>query len=198
MLKDILLAFIPIFVAVDAIGVLPVYISFTHGFSKKEKSEIILNSMLTAVCLAVLFIFLGKWVFQVLGITIGDFMIAGGSILFCIAMIDIVNPSKKKRIPVKELGAVPLGTPLIVGPAVLTTSMIILAEYGLYPTLISVIINVAIAGLVFSSSNFLIKLIGESGSKALSKVTSLLLAAIAVMMIRKGILQFINLYVNNR
>ncbi|MFH1239373.1 MAG: MarC family protein, partial [bacterium] len=157
-----------------------------------------LNSMLTAICLAVLFIFLGKWVFQVLGITIGDFMIAGGSILFCIAMIDIVNPSKKKRIPVKELGAVPLGTPLIVGPAVLTTSMIILAEYGLYPTLISVIINVAIAGLVFSSSNFLIKLIGESGSKALSKVTSLLLAAIAVMMIRKGILQFINLYVNNR
>jgi multiple antibiotic resistance protein len=197
MLNDLILAFIPIFVAVDAIGVLPVYIAFTHGFSKKEKNEIILNSMFTAICLAVLFIFLGKWVFRILGITIGDFMVAGGSILFCIAMIDIVNPSRKKRIPVKELGAVPLGTPLIVGPAVLTTSMIILAEYGLYPTLISVIINVAIAGLVFASSHFLIKLIGESGSKALSKVTSLLLAAIAVMMIRKGLLQFISLYMTN-
>lgn len=189
MLKNLFLAFIPIFVAVDAIGVLPIFISFTDGLKRRQKLKIIFQSMITATCLAIFFIFLGKAVFKFLGITIGDFMIAGGVILFCIGIIDIVNPDKKRRFPSEILGAVPLGTPLIVGPAVLTTSLIIIGEYGLYATLISVMVNVLLAGLIFSLSGILIKIFGIAGTKALSKVTSLLLAAIAVMMIRKGLLQ---------
>jgi multiple antibiotic resistance protein len=187
MMKDIFLAFIPVFVAVDAIGVLPIFVSLTQKLPRKEKSGIIIQSIITALCLAVGFIFVGKAVFRLLGISIGDFMVAGGAILFCIAIIDIINPEKKRRIPSRELGAVPLGTPLIVGPAVLTTSLIIIGEYGLYPTLISVVSNVILAGLFFSLSDIFIKILGESGAKALSKVTSLLLAAIAIMMIRKGV-----------
>lgn len=190
-MKELLLAFIPIFVAVDAIGVLPIYISFTHGLNKEEKSKIIFESMITALCLAIGFIFLGKAIFKFLGVTMGDFMIAGGLILFCIAIIDMVNSDKKRRIPNKELASVPLGTPLIVGPAVLTTSLMIISVYGLYATLASVLINVLLAGLIFSLSDFLIKAIGVSGSKALSKVTNLLLAAIAIMMVRKGLMQFL-------
>ncbi|MBP7089029.1 MAG: MarC family protein [Candidatus Omnitrophica bacterium] len=190
MIKDMLLAFIPVFVAVDAIGVLPIFVSLTHGISKKEKSSIIIQSVTTALCLAIGFIILGRIVFRLLGITIGDFMIAGGAILFCIAIIDILNSEKKRRIPPKELGAVPIGTPLIVGPAVLTTSLIIVAEYGPLATLISIFINVLLAGVIFSFSQVLIKTLGEAGAKALSKVMSLLLAAIAVMMIRRGIWQF--------
>jgi multiple antibiotic resistance protein len=193
MIKNLLLAFIPIFVAVDAVGVLPIFTSLTQGLKKEEKSKIILQSVLTAICLAVGFIFLGKIVFKVLGITIGDFMVAGGTILFCIAMTDIIAPTKKWYLPNKELGVVPLGTPLIVGPAVLTTSLIIIDEYGLYATLFSVSANVILAGVIFSFSEILIKLLGEIGSKALSKITSLLLAAIAIMMIRKGITQIFNL-----
>ncbi|MBU4148855.1 MAG: MarC family protein [Candidatus Omnitrophica bacterium] len=190
-MQKFLLAFIPIFVAVDAIGVLPIFTSFTHGISKKEKTKIILQSIVTALCLAFGFIFLGKATFAFLNITVGDFMIAGGLILLCIAIIDVVNPGKKRRIPAKELGSVPLGTPLIVGPAVLTTSLIIIGEYGLYPTLVSVLVNVLLAGLIFSFSGILIRFLGESGSKALSKIMSLLLAAIAIMMMRKGILQIL-------
>ncbi|MDD4909557.1 MAG: MarC family protein [Candidatus Omnitrophica bacterium] len=191
MIKNIMLSFIPVFVAVDAIGVLPLFISFTQGITKKERWLIILQSMLTAICLAVFFIFLGKTIFKFLGITMSDFMIAGGTILFCIAIIDIVNPQKKRRIPNGEMAAVPLGTPLIVGPAVLTTSLIIIGEYGLIPTLVSVTVNVLLAGLIFASSDVLIRAIGNSGAKALSKVMSLLLAAIAVMMVRKGVFQII-------
>lgn len=191
MIEKLFLAFIPIFVAVDAIGVLPIFVSLTHGIKKKEKPKIILQSIITALCLAIGFIFLGKAVFSFLNITVGDFMIAGGLILLCIAIIDVTNPGKKRRIPSSELGAVPLGTPLIVGPAVLTTSLIIIGEYGLYPTLIAILVNVLLAGLIFSFSDILIKLLGESGSKALSKITSLLLAAIAIMMMRKGFLQIL-------
>lgn len=193
MIKNLLLAFIPVFVAVDALGVLPIFISFTQGLKKKEKTKIIFQSMLTAICLAVGFIFLGKAIFRLLDITISDFMIAGGAILFSISIIDIVTSGKKRRTPIKEFGFVPLGTPLIVGPAVLTTSFIIIDVYGLFPTLLSVVINVLLAGAIFYFSHALIRIIGESGTKAISKVTSLLLAAIAVMMMRKAILHILGL-----
>ena len=191
MLKNIIMALIPIFVAVDAVGVLPVFVSLTEGLNAKEKKRVIVQSMLTAAALAVGFIFIGRAVFRFLGITIGDFMIAGGAILFCLAITDILNPIKKRRVPDNELGAVPLGTPLIVGPAVLATSLLIVSEYGMPATLISICINILLVGLIFRSSDFLIKLLGDAGTKAISKIVSLLLAAIAVMLIRKGLGQFL-------
>jgi len=191
MVRNILLSFIPIFVAVDAVGVLPIFVSLTVGMTEKEKTKTIVQSVVTALCLAIGFIFLGKEVFRVLGIRMEDFMIAGGAILFCLAITDIINPVKERQIPSEELGAVPLGTPLIVGPAVLTTSMVIISEYGLRATLISVLVNIVLAGVIFSSSSVLLKVLGKAGTKALSKIMSLLLAAIAVMLARKGLTQLI-------
>ena len=192
MLKNIALAFIPLFVAVDAIGIIGFFVSLTDGRTQKEKNQIIMQSMLTAICLAIVFILVGKVVFKLMGITIGDFMVAGGAILFSLSIRDIIMPSKVERLPISEIGAVPLGIPLIVGPAVLTTCLVIIPEYGISATIVSIIINVLIAGLFFKMSNYLIKLLGEAGSKALSKVMSLLLAAIAVMLIRKGVVEIFN------
>ncbi len=188
MVNDILLACIPIFVAVDAIGVLPIFVSLTQDVEQRQKRKIITQSLWTAICLAVGFVFLGKAVFHYLGITIHDFMIAGGIILFCIAIIDLLLPGKQRRVPPEDLGVFPMGIPLIVGPAVLTTSLMIVDQYGLLPTLIAILINIVLAGIVFFWSEFLIKILGQAGTRALSKITALLLAAIAVMMIRKGIL----------
>jgi len=189
MIKNILLAFIPIFVAVDAIGVLPIYVSLTQGLDKDARKKIIVQSIWTALSLAFAFILLGKAVFNLLGITVADFMVAGGIILFSIAIIDVLKPGKGRRKPTEELGAVPLGTPLIVGPAVLTTSLIVTDHYGLIASIVSVTSNVLLAGLIFSRSDMLTQTFGQAGSRALSKVMALLLAAIAVMMIRKGIFQ---------
>jgi multiple antibiotic resistance protein len=191
MLKNFLLAFIPVFVAVDAIGVLPIFVSLTDGLDFKKRTHIIFQSMVTAICLATGFIFLGKAVFHFLGVTVGDFMVAGGAILFCIAISDIMNAGKKRRVPVNEMGAVPIGTPLIVGPAVLTTSLMIIGEYGVVATLCSVIVNVLLAGTIFYFSVVFMRILGRNGSKAVSKVASLLLASIAVMMIRKGVISIL-------
>lgn len=185
--KNILMAFISVFVAVDAVGVLPMFVSLTAEMKREERHKTIIQSMMTALFLAVGFIFLGKALFRVLGITIGDFMIAGGAILFCLAITDILNPVKERRLPGESLGAVPLGTPLIVGPAVLTTSVAAISQYGLVATLISVVANILLAGIVFRSSSLLMRVLGDAGSKALSKIMSLLLAAIAAMLIRKGL-----------
>jgi len=189
--RNFVLSLIPIFVAVDAIGVLPIFVSLVEDLEQKEKTRIIFQSMLTASLLAVGFVLVGRFVFGILGITIGDFMIAGGAILFCLAIIDIINPTKKRRMPSKDLGVVPLGTPLIVGPAVLTTSMVIVSQYGLYTTIISILLNILLAGFIFRLSFVLMRVLGDAGTKALSKITSLILAAIAVMLIRKGLEQFL-------
>lgn len=194
--KDILLAFIPIFVAIDAIGTLPIFVSLTHGVTPEEKKEIIAHSMWTAVSLALVFILLGRMIFRLLGITMADFMIAGGAILFCIAIIDLLRPGKQRRISSQHIGVVPIGTPLVVGPAVLTTSLIVLDQYGPLATSCSVLINIFFAGVVFTNSERLIRFLGRSGALALSKIMALFLAAIAVMMIRKGIFQILQSYLS--
>lgn len=189
--RNLLLAFIPVFVAVDAIGTLPIYISLTEKMERAEKRRVLVESLVTALCLAVGFIFLGKLIFRFLGITVGDFMVAGGAVLFCIAILDIMGSQGDRRISQKQLGVVPLGTPLLAGPALLATSLLIIEEYGIVPTLISVTLNIAIAGGIFSLSALLGRVLGAAGSKALSKITSLFLAAIAVMIVRKGLVSLL-------
>lgn len=186
-IKTLALAFIPIFVAVDALGVLPLFISLTEPVERSRRLKIIRDSMITAALVSIIFIFIGKSLFRFLGITVYDFMVAGGSLLFIISINDLLKSEKTVRIPDRTLGVVPLGMPLIVGPAVLTTSLIIMDAYGLVPTLVSVILNILIAGAIFCLADLIIKSIGRGGAKAISKVASLFLAAIAVMMIRKGI-----------
>lgn len=193
MFESFLLAFIPLFVAVDPIGALPIFVSLTHQLKREEKKRIIVQSILTALGLALGFLVLGKATFRVLGITIGDFMIAGGAILFCISIMDLVNPGAQKRLPVKELGVVPLGTPLIVGPAVLTTSLILVDSYGLWITMLAVLVNVLLVAAIFWWSNGLIKLLGKDGTRAISKIISLFLAAIAVMLIRRGLVEILSI-----
>jgi multiple antibiotic resistance protein len=186
MFKNLLLAFIPVFVAVDAIGVLPMFMSLTRSMNEKEKRSALFNSFVTGVSLALAFILVGKGIFSILGITINDFMIAGGFILFCIALRDLLTTEKQRAVPAAELGAVPLGTPLIVGPGVLTTCLIIVDQYGVGATIISVVLNVFIAVTIFGFSGVIIKVIGKNGVGAMSRIMALLLAAIAVMMMRKG------------
>lgn len=189
MTHEFVLAFVPLFFAVDPIGLLPIFASLTSGLDPEEKKKIMVQSLLTALFLSVGFIFFGKWIFWLLGITIADFMIAGGLILFCLSMIDLMNLERTEKVSRKDLGAVPIGTPLVVGPAVLTLSLMLIAVHGIAVTLMAVLANLIIVGVVFMASDRLMKVLGESGAKALSKVMALLLASIGVMMVRKGILE---------
>jgi multiple antibiotic resistance protein len=189
-MRNFFLAFVPIFVAVDAIGVLPIFLNLTEGLDRRQRRTIIFQSFLTALGVAVGFIFLGKAVFSLMGVTVQDFMVAGGAVLFIISTVDLVSGVKFAR-QVPTLGAVPLGTPLIVGPAVLTTTLLLVDVYGLWETLASVVVNVALACLVFLSADTLERALGRAGSRAVSKVAALILATIAIMMIRKGLTGFL-------
>jgi len=133
------------------------------------------------------FLIFGKLIFSFMGITVNDFRIGGGIVLLVLAVRDLLFSSEDSRTTGRDVGVVPIGIPLIIGPAVLTTILILVDTYGYAPTIVSLIINLGIVWIAFRQSKYIIKLLGESGTKGLAKVFSLLLAAIAVMMIRVGI-----------
>lgn len=191
MFKETVSAFIPLFVAVDAIGLLPIFVSLTHGVSEKKRKNVVFESIITALCLSVGFMFLGNAIFHFLNITFGDFMVAGGVLLFIIAIKDVISYSKERKFNPTDLGIVPIGTPLIAGPAVLTTTLMMQGQFGTVVTLAALLLNLLIAGVILFFSTALMKIFGETGARAMSKIISLLLAAIAVMMVRKGIMLII-------
>jgi len=184
--------FVPLFVAVDALGVLPLYLGLTEGLDRRKVRRVLIQSVLTAAAVALAFLVGGKALLNLLGITVADFMVAGGLLLFAISMTDLLSTEKTQRhVDADSLGAVPLGVPLIAGPAVLTTSLILLDQYGVLPTSVSVLLNILIAGILFRFAEPIHRVLGRAGSKILSKIASLLLASIAVMIVRKGILSFL-------
>ena len=188
MMKSFWLCFVPLFVAVNAFGVLPLFINLTEGIEPQKIRRVVFQSMITALIVALAFIALGTIILNLLGITVADFMIAGGTLLFIISIREIISTDKSPYlIDLDSMGAVPIGVPLITGPAVLTTSMLLINEHTLIITSLAIIINILIAGGIFLLAPLINRVLGKTGSKTISKITSLLLAAIAVMIIRRGI-----------
>lgn len=185
-LKQVLNTFIPIFVAVDIFVVLPIFISITEGVSKEKRKRIIRDSILTGLAVSLVFVALGEVIFRLLNITSDDFKIAGGLVLLVFAILDIVRHGEERRKPPGTMGIVPIGVPLIVGPAVLTTLLVLVDHFGILPTLISLLLNLVVVYVSFSKAEVIIKFLGRGGVAAFSKVMAILLASIAVMMIRLG------------
>lgn len=191
-LETFLLSFIPLFVAIDIIGTAPIFLGYTKDLSDPDRKKLIYQAILTAFIIANVFLISGKLIFDFLGITIDDFRIAGGIILLILSINDILFSSQDRRHPVGDIGVVPLGIPLIMGPAALTTIIILVDNVGYIPTIFSLILNFIIAALVLVNARWMIKIIGSGGSKAFAKIASLFLAAIAVMMIRVGVLNILS------
>ncbi len=191
--ESFLLAFIPLFVAIDALGILPIFVQLTEGLPIHEKKNLVTQATLAALILSLLFLLTGKLLFSFLGISENDFRIAGGIVILLIAIKDLTSHLKPQRDPVGNIGVVPIGIPLIVGPAALTTLLILVDSYGSFFTVLSILVNLLIVWVVFQKADLLVRLMGEAGSRAFAKVMSLFLAAIAVMMIRVGIFNFLGI-----
>jgi multiple antibiotic resistance protein len=174
-------------VAFNALGILPIFVSLTSEMNHPERKRVARQSILTGFLVSIGFLGAGKSVFALLGITVSDFQIAGGILLFIISIIDLIFPEKTRTFPKETMGVVPIGIPLIVEPAVLTLLLIIVHTYGYFSTLLCLILNFLVVWLVFNQSQWIMRLLKEGGAKGIGKVFSLLLAAFAMMMIRIGI-----------
>lgn len=137
------------------------------------------------------FVAIGKAIFLLLGIEVADFLVAGGIILLILAIKDLITGKAMEAQDSSAsgmVGVVPIGTPLVVGPAVFTTLLLLTDQYLVVVVILSFVLNLLIQWLLFKQADRIVKFLGNTGVSAISKIIMLLLAAIVVKMIRQGVL----------
>jgi multiple antibiotic resistance protein len=187
LLDELVHAFIPLFVAVDVVGIVPIYLAITSRLDTRERRTALRSSLIVAAAVSIGFALLGKAIFVFLGITVSDFQIAGGLILLGLAGLDLLTREPRGLADGADVGVVPLGVPIIAGPAVITTTMVLVDLYGSLVTVAALIANLAVGGAVLANARAVERLVGQTGARAMSKIVSLLLAAIGVHWIRQGL-----------
>jgi multiple antibiotic resistance protein len=192
-------SFIRLFVAIDPLGLLPVFLAITEGMSVARRREVTFEAVSFALVICVAFMILGNSIFAFMQITGADFRIAGGLILLVLAMIDLLIPGKPAVSEQASVGLFPLAMPLIAGPAALTTTLILAngEAFGYGVTSASLAVNFGLLLVILLSANWITRLVGINALRALSKLVMVLLAALAVNLIRMGIAQAV-LEMNSR
>ena len=179
--------FIPLFVTIDPFGLAAIFLALGRNVPVAKRRRIANQATMTGGIVALFFLFLGRLIFVSIGIGEGDFEIAGGLILFVIASRELTQSVSREKMDLPDdFGVVPLGMPLIAGPATITTLLVISQSVGIWMTLLALAANLALVAISFAQSERLEKLVGATGLRAVSKIIALLLAAIAVHIVRRG------------
>lgn len=188
MLDNLLKSFISLFVAIDALGALPMLISLTKGLKLEERQVLVYKACLAAFVIGLIFLFGGNSIFKFLGILETDFRVAGGLLLIIFAIRDLmVSSSHQGSPPPSRVGIVPIAMPIIMGPAALATLLISAEQFGYGVSVATLVINIGFALVLFSRADWILRRLGEDISDAVAKISSLLLAAIGVMLVRSGL-----------
>lgn len=190
-----------IFALVNPLGAVPTMVGLTEGFSSEERRQVIRKAIMVAGGILLGFMFLGEYIFSVLGIDISDFKIAGGILLFKVAFDMIqgklsntkLTPLEKQDYVEREaVGIVPIGVPLLAGPGSITTAIIYFntRSNGIldkFSVIMAIIIVMLLAYLILRFSIRILDRIGKTGSLIISRIMGLLLAAIGIEFIVSGI-----------
>ena len=186
-LGDFLLTFVPLLIVIDALGNLPFVITMSEGMDKPERRRMIRTALITASIVGLVFLFFGQLILRLMDISVGAFAIAGGVILLVLSVKYVSTGRMVEATRDAMIAVVPIGTPLVVGPATITTLLLLATQFSIYMVLLAFVLNMLITWIIFMFSGYIVRFIGEGGLRASSKVFSLLLAAIAVSMIIRGI-----------
>jgi multiple antibiotic resistance protein len=186
-LQDFVLTFVPLFIVIDAFGNLPFVITMGEDMTRRERRKMVHFAVITATAVGLIFLFFGQFILKVLDISVGSFAIAGGIILLVLSIKYMTTGHMVAAIKEEMVAVVPIGTPLTVGPATITTLLLLALQFPLYMVLISFALNMLITWIIFLLSQKIAGFMGEGGLRATSRVFSLLLAAIGVSMIIRGL-----------
>lgn len=186
-LNQFLLTFVPLFIVIDALGNLPIILSLSDDMTKFERRKMIHIAAGTAAGVGLAFLFFGQFILNLMGISVGAFAIGGGLILLILSSKYILTGRMVNAVKEEMVAVVPIGTPLLVGPATITTLLLLAGQYPIYIVLISFILNILIAWILLMLGNRIAGFMGIGGLRAVSNIFNLLLAAIAVTMILRGL-----------
>jgi multiple antibiotic resistance protein len=181
-------AFVLLFAVIDAIGTVPIFLGLTEGY-QGDRKRIVRGAVVIATVILVVFALSGWLIFDIFGITINDFRVAGGIILFVVAVDHLRGGDVRARgLEPSDIAAFPLATPLLAGPGAISTVIIISAPpYSPFIALLVVACNAVLAFLILSSSDWVRRFLGPNGTVALSRITALLIAALAVSFVTEGV-----------
>jgi len=185
--ESFLLNFVPLFIAIDALGNVPFFISLTEGMNSHEQRKTAHIAFITAAIVGLAFLFFGRFILNLMGISVGSFAIAGGIVLLVLSTKYLTTGRMVEIIKEEMTAVVPIGTPLTVGPATITTLLLLTSEYPIPMVLLAFMVNLVISWGAFLLSERIVRVLGRGGLKAVSRVFSLLLAAIAVTMVLRGL-----------
>jgi len=181
-------AFIVLFVVFDPIGNIPLFHTFTVKFDTKEKRRIINSSVLIALVILVFFAIAGAFILGIFNVSISDFMVAGGILLFILAVEGLLGREEGRWIDSDDVAVVPLATPLMAGPgAIYTVIYLMVPPYGPIIAFVAIIANVLLQWILLVYSEKILRLIGKTGSTVISRIMAFILSAIAISMIIAGI-----------
>lgn len=195
-------AFATLFVTIDPIGMLPIFIALTQGMNSADRRSVAFRSAFIALCLLTLFIFAGAVILSTLGITLHAFRIAGGLLLFYIAFEMIFEKRQQRqektsnnaltKDEIANVAAFPLAIPLIAGPGSISAVILLAGEmqanvqsYGLL--LGTVIAVLALLVIMFMLAGPIDKFLGITGRMIMTRLMGVLLAALSVQFVVDGI-----------
>lgn len=181
------MTFVPLFIVIDAFSNIPFLVAMGQGMTKKDQTKMVNIAVLTATIVGLVFLFFGRFILDVMNISLGSFAIAGGIILLVLSIRYMSTGHMVSGTREEMTAIVPIGTPLTVGPATITTLLLLSLQYPLYIVLIAFAANMAVAWVLFFLSQKIAHIMGEGGLTAISRVFSMLLAAIGVSMVISGL-----------
>jgi len=185
--QQFILTFVPLFIVIDALGILPFLVSIGEDMTAKERHKVINVAIVTAAAVGLIFLFFGRLILQALDISVGAFAIAGGIILLVFSIRYMTTGHMVEAVKEEMVAVVPIGTPLTAGPATITTLLLLATQFPLYMVLVSFALNMVITWIIFMAGSRIARFLGRGGLKASSRIFSLLLAAIAVSMVINGL-----------
>ncbi len=178
---EILKVSMVLFAVIDIIGSIPVIINLKQSSGQIQAFK----ASWVSLVIMLVFLFLGQSILEIIGITIGDFAIAGSIVLFIIALEMILGIKiSRDEIP-SSITIVPLAFPLIAGTGTLTTLLSIRAEYSLTSIIIAILLNVIVVYFVLKYLYVVEKKLGIGGIAILKKIFGIIVLALAIKLFRK-------------
>jgi len=210
-LKDFLvfssMAFSTIFFVVDPIGLVPIFISMTQSDSPEKRISIAKRASIAAGIILVVFAIFGKLIFSSFGITLAAFRIAGGILLWFIAMdmvrarttrVKTTPEEEQEGIEKEDVALIPLALPMLAGPGSISTVMVLMGQASswLYfiPVFISILITCIITYFMLRGAQYLLKYLKQTGMKIIIRIMGMILAAIAVQFIINGVFDAVRMF----
>jgi multiple antibiotic resistance protein len=189
-LAPLLKGALALWIVMDPLGNVPVFVALTRERTPAERRRVLFLAWVVALIILMVFVVGGRWVLQVFGIELADFEIAGGALLFIIAL-RMVTRGHPDTGDDGAPGIIPIACPLLVGPGAITTTLVLLGVHRFPIVLGAVLLAFAGALPVLWFTDVLNRLLGRTGSSVVARIMGIIIAAIGVMYVRQGILAVI-------